>query len=146
MSVAEEVNVTLSINFVCFHEGKRMTGRRSSGVLIMFLVGLSFLMIGPSLSYGQDGGRSGLDWLRDNKIPVRSDEVVVEGTIFTIVPASKRMVIKSGNPQKTLVLGFMDNVEVSNGKSKIALDSLARGNSVVVILRKTSYARAIFQK
>jgi len=123
-----------------------MTGHRSFGLFMLFLVCVSIPMIGASVSYGQEGDRAALDWLRDNKIPVRGDEVVVEGTIFTIVPASKRMVIKSGTPEKTLVLGFADDVEVSNGKAKIALEDLGRGNSVVVILRKTSNARAIYQK
>lgn len=111
------------------------------------------LLLGATLLLGygcislnaQEGDAQALTWLRDHRKPVRPDEIVVAGTLFTIVPASHRMVVKSGNPEKTLVLGFGDDVEVGDGKDNLTAGDLQRGDQLVVILRRNVMARAIYK-
>ncbi len=111
----------------------------------LLVIGMLFLWgyVGPTLS--QEGDAQGLSWLREHRKPVRPDEFVLSGTLFTIVPSSHRMVVKSGNPEKTLVLGFNDDVEVSDGKDALTANDLQRGDQLVVILRKNVIARAIYR-
>ncbi len=111
---------------------------------LLIIAALLFLgYVGPTLS--QEGDLQGLTWLKEHRKPVRPDEIVVSGTLFTIVPSSHRMVMKSGNPEKTLVLGFGDDVEVSDGKDSLAAGDLQRGDQLVVVLRRNVMARAIYK-
>jgi hypothetical protein len=114
--------------------------------MMLYLFVFTLLIVGTGTIGIGSGNSTAQDWLRENRIVVLNSEVVVEGTIFSILPASKRMVLKSGNPEKTLVLGLLDGVEVSDGKAKLPIDTLQRGNDVLVVLIKTGYARAIYKK
>jgi hypothetical protein len=117
-----------------------------SGRLAALLFVTAFLLLGfVGLVLAQEGDAQALGWLKDHRKPVRPDEVVVSGTLFTIVPTSHRMVVKSGNPEKTLVLGFGDDVEVSDGKDNLAAGDLQRGDNLVVVLRRNMIARSIYK-
>ena len=120
--------------------------KRSSRFSALFLFMLAALVVaGIGLVFAQEGDREGLTWLKEHHKVVRPDEIVVSGTLFTIVPASHRMVVKTGNPEKTLVLGFDDGVEVGDGKDTLAPGDLQRGDTLVVVLRRNVVARAIFK-
>jgi hypothetical protein len=112
---------------------------------MLIFVFIALLVAGIGLVFAQEGDREGLTWLKDHHKVVRPDEIVLSGTLFTIVPSSHRMVVKSGNPEKTLVLGFDDGVEVSDGKATLAPGDLQRGDQLVVVLRRNVMARAIFK-
>ena len=117
--------------------------QRGLGALLFIGILLLWGYTGPTLS--QEGDAQGLNWLKEHRKPVRPDEIVVSGTLFTIVPSSHRMVVKSGNPEKTLVLGFGDDVEVSDGKDNLTATDLQRGDQLVVVLRRNVMARAIYR-
>ena len=120
--------------------------KRSSRFSALFLLAVAVLVTaGIGLVFAQEGDREGLTWLKEHHKAVRPDEIVVSGTLFTIVPASHRMVVKSGNPEKTLVLGFEDSVEVGDSKSTLTPGDLQRGDQLVVILRRNVSARAIYK-
>ena len=121
----------------------RSNKHRVLGTLLFIGTLLFWGYTGQTLS--QEGDAQGLNWLREHRKAVRPDEIVVSGTLFTIVPTSHRMVVKSGNPEKTLVLGFGDDVEVSDGKDNLTAGDLQRGDQLVVILRRNVMARAIFK-
>jgi len=116
---------------------------RFSALLLLSIAAL--VMAGIGLVFAQEGDREGLTWLKEHHKVVRPDEIVVSGTLFTIVPASHRMVVKSGNPEKTLVLGFEDSVEVGDSKATLTATDLQRGDQLVVVLRRNVMARAIFK-
>jgi len=123
-----------------------MCSKRTSRFSALFLVIVAALvMAGIGLVFAQEGDREGLTWLKEHHKVVRPDEIVVSGTLFTIVPSSHRMVVKSGNPEKTLVLGFDDGVEVGDGKDALTPGDLQRGDQLVVVLRRNVVARAIFK-
>lgn len=111
----------------------------------LLVFGIALLLGYGCLALGQEGEAAALGWLKEHRKPVRPDEIVVSGTLFTIVPTSHRMVVKSGNPEKTLVLGFGDDVEVGNGKDTLTANDLQRGDQLVVILRRNVMARAIYK-
>ncbi len=121
---------------------RRDSSSRCSALLI---IGAILLLGGVGPARAQEGDAQALSWLKEHRKPVRPDEIVVLGTLFTIVPSSHRMVVKSGNPEKTLVLGFGDDVEVSDGKDNMAAANLQRGDQLVVVLRRNVMARAIYK-
>lgn len=123
-----------------------MCGNRTSPISALVLIGAMIFLACLSPALAQEGDAQGLSWLKDHRKPVRPDEIVVSGTLFTIVPTSHRMVVKSGNPEKTLVLGFGDDVEVSDGKDSMTASDLQRGDQLVIVLRKNVMARAIFKQ
>ncbi len=122
-----------------------MLCKKSHYSTLLFII-VAILLLGcVGLVIAQEGDAQGLSWLKEHRKPVRPDEIVVSGTLFTIVPTSHRMVVKSGNPEKTLVLGFGDEVEVSDGKANLTAADLQRGDQLVVVLRRNVMARAIYK-
>lgn len=113
-------------------------------LLAAFLTfGMVFLFAGTSLTAAQNSDSEAVNWLKQHNILPRPDEQVFMATLFSIVPTSHRMVVKAGNPEKTLVLGFSDSVKVTDGKSDLSLNDLQRGSQLVVVLRRTGSVRAI---
>jgi hypothetical protein len=122
-----------------------MRSNRSSRFSAFLVITAILLLSWVGLALAQEGEAQAIGWLKDHRKAVRPDEIVVSGTLFTIIPSSHRMVVKSGNPEKTLVLGFADDVEVGDGKDSMNAADLQRGDQLVVILRRNVMARAIYK-
>jgi hypothetical protein len=101
---------------------------KSGRFMALFIVAGLLLLGFVGLVVAQEGNAQALGWLKEHRKPVRPDEIVVSGILFTIVPTSHRMIVKSGNQEKTLVLGFGDDVyEVFALRGSISLGMEAFG-------------------
>lgn len=107
---------------------------------VLFLLGVLFSSF---LVLAQRRDSDAVKWLIENNIKARPDEIVIRARLFTIVVDKHRMVVKTGSPEETVVVGFEDNVRMTVSGREISAEELTRGDEVVIIYRRTGTVREI---
>ncbi|HEY2933481.1 MAG TPA: hypothetical protein VGK99_17210 [Acidobacteriota bacterium] len=82
--------------------------------------------------------------LTEMGITVKNQPVML-AEVFTVAPEDSKMVVRLGNPTRTMVLGIGEKATVKQGKKTIKLKDLKRGDKVILLLdAKTTMVAEIY--